>query len=88
MPSAQRLRGRKPVKVGGREAASAKAPGRTGSWGGEAKALDRDEPAHGQRLRVAGGSTAVDESESESRLVLSDSLWLPHGLYSPCNSPG
>ena len=25
--------------------------------------------------------------ESESRLVLSDSLW-PHGLYSPWNSPG
>ena len=27
------------------------------------------------------------ESENESRLVVSDSLW-PHGLYSPWNSPG
>ena len=25
--------------------------------------------------------------ESESRSLMSDSLW-PHGLYSPCNSPG
>ena len=31
--------------------------------------------------------TKVSESESESCLVMSDSLW-PHGLYSPWNSPG
>ena len=29
----------------------------------------------------------VTVKESESRLVMSDSLW-PHGLYSPWNSPG
>ena len=31
--------------------------------------------------------TLIKESESESHLVMSDSL-LPHGLYSPWNSPG
>ena len=29
----------------------------------------------------------IGEGESESRSVVSDSLW-PHGLYSPWNSPG
>ena len=29
----------------------------------------------------------VKESESESRSIVSDSMW-PHGLYSPWNSPG
>ena len=32
-------------------------------------------------------STWACEGESESRSVMSDSLW-PHGLYSPWNSPG
>ena len=30
---------------------------------------------------------ATREAESESHSVMSDSLW-PHGLYSPCDSPG
>ena len=44
------------MKVGGREAASAKAPGQDRVGAGRPRQLDRDEPAQGQRLRVAGGS--------------------------------
>ena len=36
-------------------------------------------------IQQSDGTELVNESESRS--VMSDSLWL-HGLYSPCNSPG
>ena len=40
-----------------------------------------------QCSRHSGSSMYLNESESESHPVVSDSLW-PHGLYSPWNSPG
>ena len=36
---------------------------------------------------ICYGSLRILMKESESRSVVSDSLW-PHWLYSPCNSPG
>ena len=36
---------------------------------------------------ICYGSLRILMKESESRSVVSDSLW-PHRLYSPCNSPG
>ena len=39
-----------------------------------------------KQLLIKGG-TAMKAPESESRSVVSDSLW-PHGLYNPWNSPG
>ena len=46
-------------------------------------------PAYGHILQSSPlpNSTLPESEESESRSVVSDSLW-PHGLYSPWNSPG
>ena len=38
-------------------------------------------------LRVVLSAFLLFLKESESQSVMSNSLW-PHGLYSPCNSPG
>ena len=38
-------------------------------------------------LQGAWAQSLVEESQSESRSVVSDSL-RPHGLYNPWNSPG
>ena len=40
-----------------------------------------------QRRPQCGGSKSLCTNESESRSVMSNSLW-SHGLYSPWNSPG
>ena len=46
-----------------------------------------DQEAETQRWNQTCPRSHWEESESKSRLVVSNSLW-PCGLYSPCNSPG